>query len=468
MDRSINNKYPIQFGRYRLLKKIGSGGMAKVYRAEMQSLKRFRKIVAIKILHMHFIEDPHLHQLFFNEARLGGFLKHPNIIETYDFNEHNGRYFLAMEYVNGLNLNQIISRYRVTGLTIPFDVALQLMIQTCRGLDYAHKATDTQRHPLKMVHRDLKPSNILINNYGQVKIADFGVARAMSNINLIDTIAGGMIKGTIRYLSPEQALRQSILDNRSDIFTAGLILFELLTNRFFYDGNGREQVFNMTKEADIALHLERLPNIPFRHKIINILYSALSPKKQDRFSSAMKMARAIEKVLACVPAKTNLADWHAALMPVKNRLPGKRFFALSPKADKNMVAKPSQSEITYTSGGRSEKDIRKIDVASDQKQKKERSNSRSCTTSDEQADIVSPWPSAAPNEKGSNKHAKTTIDADYYEKGWSAWCKGDFEEAVKHWDKAAALNPKFLNTSDGKMVEILREKAISSLMFRKK
>lgn len=308
--RSISfSNLPVAFGRFRLLGKIGAGAMAAVYRAEMQSMRGFSKIVAVKILHMHLIEDPELRQLFFNEARLGGFLTHPNIVETFDFNQQDNRYYLAMEYVNGPSFSQILSRYRSMDRTIPIDVVLQLMVQICHGLNYAHRAMDHRGRILKMVHRDLKPSNLLVNQYGQVKIADFGVARAICNVNINDTIASGMIKGSIRYLSPEQAGGWQQIDHRSDVFAVGLILFELLTNRCFYEGNQSEHILRVAQQPDITETLKYFPQMPLRSRILDILTRALAFKKECRFDSAMEMADELKKILAVIPHRTNLVEW---------------------------------------------------------------------------------------------------------------------------------------------------------------
>jgi serine/threonine protein kinase len=591
------SKYPVMFGRFRLLGEIGSGGMAVVYRAEMRSLRGFSKMVAVKILHMHLIENSEQRQLFFNEARLGGFLHHPNIVEIYDFNEQDKRYFLAMEFVNGPTFHQVLRAHRAAGHPVPLDVALQLMIQTCHGLDYAHKAVDNKGRTLKMVHRDLKPSNILVNQYGQVKIADFGVARAVSNINLTDTVASGMIKGTIRYLSPEQACSRRSLDHRSDLFAAGLILYEFLANRFFYEGLQQELILQMARQADIAGPLKLLPEMAFREQIIDLLTCALAPRQENRFDSGMEMAKAMEKILARLPRRTELTDWLRNMDRLKTRVlenngrgsddpvPSKlsestelvpkhvreyfarlfssrheskpagepsagtpekhaktcreetdpstncvvqdlkssrrdwwntplnsrpdysigsgktkekltaaeeedrmsamwRFLASMAKNPSQWDSEPGQNTITqlfntprhtlYDTGANifdqkpaSKQAENKIDDSSDDSSGKKNPDAAPLSAShffrgplpklknvDTFLKIFSPAGRQSPA-------APTSNAADYIEQGWAAWRRGEYEEAVRQWDKAEAIDSELVNTSNGKMIKVLREHVLS-------
>jgi serine/threonine protein kinase len=300
-----------RFGRYRLLKKLGAGGMATVYQAEMQGMGGFSKLVALKIVHPHLAMQPDFSQMFVGEARLGGLLSHPNIVETFDFGEQDGQLYLAMSYVSGPTVEDLLRIHRDHALPLPLDVALQLMVQVCRGLEYAHQATDHGGEPLNMVHRDLKPSNLLVDRHGLVKLADFGVARATSN--LMHTQYSGLVKGTTRYMSPEQAWGHRDLDFRSDLFAVGLILYELITLEPVYSGATVEIIARRAQDANVGPQLERLPAHPFRPALKAALERALAEKPSDRHRSAGELARELEGLLARLHQRTDLRDWLESL-----------------------------------------------------------------------------------------------------------------------------------------------------------
>ncbi len=301
-----NETPPYRFGSYRLVERLGSGSMAEVFKAILEGAGGFEKTVALKVYRAELSHDPDFAPSFISEARLGGLLSHENIVASLDFGRHEDRLYLAMEYVRGPSLLALLRRHRKSGAPIPPHVALEIGIQVCRGLDYAHRAKDHDGRPLKMVHRDLKPSNILIDPIGTVKIADFGVARAESNA---ERTVVPTLKGTLRYMSPEQAAGAPSLDHRSDLFAVGLILFELLTLQRMYEGNDRDTVLEAARGARIEPRLALLPPTPVREALRTFLLRALSRNLDQRFRSGGEMAEQLETIRRRLPPSPTLRDW---------------------------------------------------------------------------------------------------------------------------------------------------------------
>lgn len=295
-----------RIGKFKPLRILGRGGMATVYLAEMSGASGFQKRVALKVFQRH-LSQPEDITRFASEARLGGLLSHPNIVSTLEFGDHEGQLFLAMEFVQGATLEAILSNYCLRHAHIPIDISLQIMIELCRGMEYAHRAKDNSGNPLNLVHRDLKPSNILIDIHGQIKIGDFGIARAESNPD--KTLNPGVIKGTLYYLSPEQAWGKLDIDQRSDIFALGIILFELMTGSRLYDGIGAEAVRRQAQDANIEQQLKRIPTDSFSARVLSMLQRALARNPEDRFESCDKMMHELEEVLASSPHRQDLRTW---------------------------------------------------------------------------------------------------------------------------------------------------------------
>jgi len=226
---------PITFGRYTLLRLLGQGGMGRVFEAELSGPSGFRKRLALKVVaERSFGQDDRSRDEFLREARIGGLLRHPNVIDCYDFGVTDGHPFIAMELVDGLSLRELVARG-----PLPPTVLLDCAVQICEGLAHAHGLV-VDGEPLELVHRDLKPSNLLVTRQGLVKILDFGLARASQAVAGAE-VAGaitktGTVRGTPSYMSPEQA-NGSDVDPRSDLFALGAVLFELATGERFFDAD---------------------------------------------------------------------------------------------------------------------------------------------------------------------------------------------------------------------------------------
>jgi len=294
--------------------------MAVVYRALMEGPDGFTKMVALKLVHEDYSRHSALAKQFVSEARLGGVLSHPNIVEIIDYGREGDRFYLAMEYVDGPTLSQVVRYQRWKREWLPPEVAIEIVIQVCRGLSYAHRAVDLEGNPLHLVHRDLKPSNVLLNQHGVAKIADFGVARAATNV--VRTLSGHHIKGTGPYMSPEQAWGGTELDHRSDLFSAGILLFELLSLDYLYDGRTIEVALRQAQDADVLPRFARLPGCAVREPLVAVLKRALARDRDERFQSADEMAESLEEVLVGIVDPVPLRRWVESLGSEWRLLPG--------------------------------------------------------------------------------------------------------------------------------------------------
>jgi len=275
-----------QFGRYELLRRIGAGGMAEVYKAKTFGPEGFVKEVVIKRILPAFNEDPDFVEMFINEARLAARLQHTNIVQIFDFNQVDGVYYIAMEWVEGADLRRIINRSRRRSRPIPVRAAVHVGVETLKGLHYASTRTEEGK-PLNLVHRDISPHNLLVSFAGEVKITDFGIAKVAA---LASSTRSGMLKGKLGYMSPEQAAG-AVLDARSDIFSLGIVLWELLAGRRLYQGDSEGELFAQVKRAEVP------PPRTLRDEIDEGLERALmrmlATDRDERFASA---AEALEEL----------------------------------------------------------------------------------------------------------------------------------------------------------------------------
>ncbi len=279
------------FGRYTLVRRVGTGGMAEIWKAKAQGPAGFEKILAIKKVLPHLAEDSEFIEMFIAEAKLVATLVHPNIVQVFDFGQAGKReYFIAMEYVPGANLAMILKRITERGARLPMEVALYIAIETCKGLGYAHEKTDPAGRQLTIVHRDVSPQNVLVSFSGEVKVTDFGIAKVESALT---RTAEGHVRGKLAYMSPEQANTRS-LDARSDLFSLGIVLYELLTGRRLFYGSSSSEIFAKVSNFQVPTDAD-LVNIPF--EVRTVLKTVLAPDPEERYQAAMELEHALMSAL---------------------------------------------------------------------------------------------------------------------------------------------------------------------------
>ncbi|MCE9625810.1 MAG: protein kinase [Deltaproteobacteria bacterium] len=273
-----------------MLNKLGSGGMAEVYRAKMLSIDGFEKQLAIKRILPNYSEDKHFIEMLVNEARLSVQLSHSNIVQIHDFGKNGNDYFMTMEFVFGTNLHDILTRLKSLDKKLPTELAVYAISEVCRGLDYAHAKCGPDGKPMNVIHRDVSPPNILVSYEGEVKIADFGIAKAAMNTSHTES---GIIKGKVCYMSPEQAKGEH-LDSRSDIFSVGMVLYELLTEKKFFSGDTQFEILRKIQNTHVE-EKDLDQTIPSQLK--TILAKSLAHDRDMRFSAAGDMQMELHRYL---------------------------------------------------------------------------------------------------------------------------------------------------------------------------
>jgi eukaryotic-like serine/threonine-protein kinase len=297
---------PLRLGPYELIERVATGGMAEVYLARRAGPHGFQKVVAVKRILPQLAKDVDFVAMFVDEARVCARLSHPNIVQVFDFGEEEGELYMAMEYVDGTTGARLIRAAASKGIELPLDACLHVALSLLRGLEYAHAARDEAGKPLSLVHRDVSPGNVLIDRSGAVKLTDFGIARAAELERRTDA---GQLKGKLGYMSPEQVVGRE-LDARSDLFTLGIVLAEMVILRPLFSGGTELEVLIRIRDADLSALDKAKDRVP--HDLRAVLYRALAKDPMLRYANAGAFADAIEDLvrrrrLQVGPAK--LAVW---------------------------------------------------------------------------------------------------------------------------------------------------------------
>jgi serine/threonine protein kinase len=248
---------PKRFGKYLLLDQIAVGGMAELHRAMITGVQGFEKLIAVKKILPHLTIEEELVDSFIDEAKLAALLHHQNIVQIYDFGSVEKSYFIAMEYLFGKDLRNVMDKAKQDGSPLSLEYALYVVSRVASGLNYAHNLKDFQGKQLNIIHRDISPQNIFITYEGDVKIVDFGIAKAATQSTMTQV---GMIKGKVAYMSPEQADGKTI-DYRSDIFSLGIILYELVTGEKMFQGDTM-QILSKVRSAEFPPPDEVIKDVP--------------------------------------------------------------------------------------------------------------------------------------------------------------------------------------------------------------
>jgi serine/threonine-protein kinase len=268
----------MQIGKYQLIQKLATGGMAEVFLAKSAGPMGFEKSLVVKRILPHLATEPAFVDMFLSEARLAAQLNHPNIVQIFDFGEAEGTYFIAMEFIDGSNLREIIRRAGAVGLALPIAFCARVVSAACEGLSFAHDFIDPATNlPMNIIHRDISPDNILLSRQGSVKVVDFGIAKAAGVSPHTQT---GVLKGKLAYMPPEQ-LRNEPLDRRADVYALGIVLYELLTGF---------KPFRATSEAGMLQAILSEPEVPVEQRrsdvpesLQRILARAIAKDRERRY-----------------------------------------------------------------------------------------------------------------------------------------------------------------------------------------
>ena len=276
-----------RIGPYRILHKVAQGGMAELFLADYIREDGFRRKMALKRILPHLAGNSEFIKMFTREARLAALLQHPNIVQIFDYGKIERAYFIAMEYISGKNLNEILTALK-HGL--PIEHTVFIFSKICKGLDYSHNRRDDDTgDPLKIIHRDISPQNMLISYEGEVKISDFGISKARSEPSL--TMAG-VIKGKLAYLSPEQSLGDSV-DERTDLYALGLVMYETISGKKVYAFNSDVEAIRTIPTLEIEPLMSVIKGIP--DELNDIVMKCLAKKKEDRYQNASSLYNDLDK-----------------------------------------------------------------------------------------------------------------------------------------------------------------------------
>ena len=284
------------YGHYQLLEPIAAGGMAEVFRAKRKGVEGFEKVVAVKRILSHLSMNQEFVDMFVAEAKMVAGLSHPNIVQIFDLGKIGDSYYIAMEFVDGRDLRSILTETRRRGLDFGVDLSALVAAKVCSGLEYAHRYRDSEGNELRIVHRDVSPQNILISLEGEIKLTDFGIAKAAVKASHTDS---GSLRGKLLYMSPEQAWGKS-LDKRSDIFSLGAVLFEVLTGHSLFAGGSEMGILERVRKTEIVPPSSLNPAVPIELKAV--LTRALQKDPDKRYQDASEMLRDLDSYLRRRPA----------------------------------------------------------------------------------------------------------------------------------------------------------------------
>ncbi len=275
-------------GRYELIYRLGSGGMATVYVARLSGLAGFERLVAVKAIHQHLADSKKFVDMFLDEARVAAAIHHPNVAEIYEVGKDKDQYFMVGEFVHGYDLGKLLRRSEERRQPLSHGLLAQIGAQICFGLHAAHQTRDKNGNPLDLIHRDVSPNNILISYNGFVKIIDFGVAWASNRLAHTES---GALKGKIGYVAPEQITGQT-LDRRSDIFSAGVIQYIMATMTHPFPGNSDAERLHKIVTGELVAPREINPDV--HPELERIIMKAMSTSPADRYDSAAQMGQDLE------------------------------------------------------------------------------------------------------------------------------------------------------------------------------
>jgi Protein kinase domain len=284
------------YGRYSLLESVATGGMAEVFRAKRKGVEGFEKIVAVKRILPHLSSNKDFVEMFIAEAKMVASLSHPNIVQIFDLGKIDETYYIAMEFVEGKDLRTILTRARTRNTLPAVDLAALIAARLSAALEYAHRHRDSEGRELRIVHRDVSPQNILISDEGEVKLVDFGIAKAATKASHTDT---GSLRGKLLYMSPEQAWGKP-LDKRSDLFALGAVFFEILTGHLLFSASSEMSILERVREARFVQPSSLNPAVPI--ELEAVVMRLLNKNPLERYQDASEVLLDLDSYLRRRPA----------------------------------------------------------------------------------------------------------------------------------------------------------------------
>jgi eukaryotic-like serine/threonine-protein kinase len=292
-----------RLGKYRLLGELGRGGMARVFLALTSGPAGFNKLAVIKEIHDQLADDPEFVTMFLDEARLAARLNHPNVVQTNEVGQEGNRYYIAMEYLEGQTFRRVLNRVgRGSDAALTLGMKLRVLSEALAGLHHAHELTDYNGAPLGVVHRDFSPHNIFVTYNGQVKVVDFGIAKALDSQAETRT---GVLKGKVQYMSPEQA-RGEAVDRTADIFSCGVLLWELCTGHRLFRGLNDVVILQKLLTYDLPRPSEAKPDI--HSSLERIIVRAMAPTRDGRQQTAHELQEELEQFLQASGEESSIRD----------------------------------------------------------------------------------------------------------------------------------------------------------------
>ena len=315
-----SSSFPIPFGKYQLLERINVGGMAEVFKAKAFGVDGFAHVVAIKRILPTMAEEEEFIAMFRDEAKISVQLRHANIVHVYEFARYQTQYYIAMEYVAGKDLRQLLDRLRKNGSSLPIAAVAFIATQICEALDFAHNKADPAGRPLNVIHRDVSPQNILLSYDGAVKISDFGIVKAD---NRGSRTQAGVLKGKFGYMSPEQ-VRGLEIDRRSDLFAVGILLYEMVTGQRLFIGESDFSTLERVRNAEVTPPSQHVPELA--PELEAIMLRALARERDERFQAASALGEALQPFCTDAAGLFNsrrlaalMAEIYAAELAQENR-----------------------------------------------------------------------------------------------------------------------------------------------------
>jgi len=322
------------FGSYYLLDRIAVGGMAEIFKAKQSGVRGFEKILVIKKILQGLSDDPEFVEMFEDEAKIAAQLNHANIVQIYELGEIENTLYITMEFVEGKNLRDVTRAISGKGLHLSIPQSIYIISEVLKGLDYAHRKKDSQGVPLQIIHRDMSPQNIVLSYEGEVKILDFGIAKAASKISKTEA---GVLKGKFSYMSPEQASGRPI-DQTTDIYACGVILHELLSSERLFRAETDMETIERVKQANVHPPSEKNSSIP--KELDGVVLNALQRSPEKRYQTAGEMLSDLVQVAQHQNFALNSQELSAFL---------RTLFSESIKLERKLL-KQSLAQIPISSG----------------------------------------------------------------------------------------------------------------------